>query len=126
MSTSDLQHGTRVSEKGEKAMARLTVSETSDLGGVVIRDLGRPSCGVSTTTPYQTRLTRSYTVRTVDQDHGHGGQKVFWLDRHSLFFEVIQKTIISRMEDRSSHSGDIGENVTSASCVFTTLIISTA
>ena len=67
------------------------------------------------------RLTSSDTICTVDENHGHGREEVLGLDRHSFFLEVVEQSIIGGMEDSSSHSGHIGENVTSASCVFTSL-----
>jgi hypothetical protein len=68
------------------------------------------------------RLTSSDTICTIDENHGNGREEVFGLDRHSLFLKVVQESIIGGMEDSSSHSGHIGENVTSAGCIFTSLI----
>lgn len=71
--------------------------------------------------PINKRLTSSDTICTIDKHHGNGREEVFGLDRHSFFLEVVQQSIIGGMEDSSSHSGHIGENVTSASCIFTSL-----
>jgi hypothetical protein len=65
--------------------------------------------------------TSSDTICTIDENHGDGREEILGLDRHSLFLKVVQESIIGGMEDSSSHSGHIGENVTSASCIFTSL-----
>lgn len=76
--------------------------------GIIVWNGGTPTC--------------ADTVTTIDQDQWDRREIVLRFNTHSIFYHVVEQSIVVRMEDRSGDSRDLGENVTSASSVFTTLI----
>jgi hypothetical protein len=66
-------------------------------------------------------LTCSNAIRTIDQHKRHDGHIPLRLDGIVVVLQVVQERIIRRVEDSASHSGNVGEDVTSRCGVFPSL-----
>ena len=67
-------------------------------------------------------LTCSDTIRTVHQNHGHGGHVEVGFDTHAIVSEIVEKAFIGGLEDCSCDPWDLGEDITWAGSVLSALV----